>query len=411
MNILIVGSGGREDALYRTFKASDKVDRVYVAPGNGYSQSQGDAVPIEVTDCDGLVAFAESNVDVTIVVRGTLAMGIVDRFGLEGLAVFGPPQKSAQLESSKDFSKRFMEIYNIPTAASQTVTSYKEAMEKLPSFKSPYVIKADGLCAGKGVLICADWLEAREAFQRIFVKGEFGAEGEVAIIEDYLDGPESSLLCIVSGNKLYPMETAMDYKKIYDGDLGPNTGGVGCLSPNPHWNEDFDRQSNEILRRIEKGLEKEGLGYSGVLFIGYKITDGKLNVLEFNVRFGDPETEVVLPRLKTDLVDVVAQSLTKVPVAMTWSKKQAVCVILTAGGYPDSYEKNHPIYFGDLGECYLMHNGTQYVDGEFYTAGGRVLTLGALSDTVAEAREKVYETIDQIGFQNVYYRKDIGILS
>ncbi len=414
MDILIIGNGGREDALAKSLLKSDKIETIYISPQVGFSHEQIKSINIDVSDLEALRNFAlEKHIDLTIVgPELPLNIGIVDFFKEKGLKIFGPDKKSAYLEGSKDFSKEFMEEYGIPTARYERFDDYDEARSCLGIYGYPQVIKADGLCAGKGVYICKDPNEAEEALKEIFLEDRFGDEASKIIVEDYIDGPEVSLLCFVSGNKIYPMDTAMDYKKIGEGDRGPNTGGVGCISPNPYWTDKLQLQSDEIIKRIEKGLEDRDLGYSGILFIGYIIDGSKLKVLEFNTRFGDPETEVLLPRLESSLLDNIMDSLEERPVKMAWSSKKAVGVILTSKGYPLAYESGYEIKGLDRldQDLILYHNGTRLEGKSLQTNGGRVLSLLALGENLEEARNKVYENIKKIECSNLTYRKDIARL-
>lgn len=417
MKILIIGSGGREHALCWKISQSSRVSKIYCAPGNGGTSNVAENIDIASNDIEELLNFAlDKKIDLTIVgPEEPLVLGIVDRFEENDLKIFGANKKSAQLEGSKEFSKKFMEKYNIPTAKYRSFTDYEEAVKAIEEFSYPLVIKADGLCLGKGVFICQSKDEALSTLEDILKDKCFGEEGEKVVIEEYLDGIEASLLCFVTKGKIIPMESAKDYKKIYEGDLGPNTGGVGCFSPSPLFTEEFNKQGQEdILDKIRIGLEEEGLNYSGILFIGLMIVDGKANVLEFNVRFGDPETEVLLPRLNSDLIEIIEKTIdgSIEKTDFIWDNRPSVGVLATSKGYPGKYEKGFPISgLEDLDKSIIVfHNGTTYVENQLVTNGGRVLTIVSLGEDMEEARNNIYNNIDKIKFNGIYYRKDIGVI-
>ncbi len=414
MKVLVVGSGGREHAIVKKLSESEMVDKIYCAPGNGGTLELAENVDIDSLDIDRLKKFSiDNNIDLTIVgPEDPLAKGIVDEFTKENLVIFGPDFKCAQLEASKDYCKKFLIDNEIPTAKYKTYFNYEEAVAGLNDFLFPLVIKADGLCLGKGVTICNDKEDAIETLKSIFIDKIFGSQGEKVIIEEYLDGIEASLMCFVSHNKIYPMESAKDYKKIYDNDFGPNTGGVGAYSPSPLFTDEFKKKINDnIIRKIEKGFEKYDFDYTGILFIGLMICNLNPYVLEFNVRFGDPETEVVLPRLKSDLfkimIDVIDGKLEAK--SLVWNERPSVAVVLTSGGYPKEYEKGYEITGLEKidKDVYVFHNGTKRVNGKLLTNGGRVLTIGCVDD-MNKAIEKVYEEIKKINFHKMQFRKDIG---
>ena len=417
MKVLVIGSGGREHALCWKIAQSVRVSKVFCAPGNGGIGEIAENVDIGPNEIDKLLDFAiKESIDLTVVgPEDPLANGIVDKFEEKGLRIFGVNKEAAQLESSKKYAKEFMEKYKIPTAKYRAYTDLNEAMKGLEEFNYPLVIKADGLALGKGVIICENEDKAVETLKLMLEEKTFGSAGDTIIIEEFLEGVEASLLCFVSEKKLFPMESAKDFKQIFEGDKGPNTGGVGCYSPNPLLLLDEELNKvirKEILNKIEKGFEYEALEYKGILFIGLMITKEGPKVLEFNCRFGDPETEVVLPRLESDLIDILQKSLdgNLREEDLVWSDKQSMAVVLTSGGYPGEYEKGKEIKrMENLDEdIILFHNGTKKVDGKIYTNGGRVLSVTALEDTLAEARDKIYANIDKIEFDGMYYRKDIG---
>lgn len=416
MKVLVIGSGGREHALCWKLSQSDKITELYCAPGNGGTSLVATNVNIAANDVERLLKFAKTTeIDITIVgPEEPLVLGIVDEFEEEGLNVFGPNSFSAKLEGSKDFAKKFMVNNNIPTARYESYTEYKDAIRALDNFAYPVVIKADGLCLGKGVVICEDRQMAEMTLKEILQDEIFGKEGSRVVIEEFLKGTEASLLCFVSHNKLYPMESAKDYKQIYDGDRGPNTGGVGCYSPSPL----FTQELNEIIKKnvlepIEAGLEKEGHDFTGILFIGFMIEDNNPKVLEFNVRFGDPETEVVLPRLKGDLLNIFIKAMVGNlhEEDILWDEKSCMTVVLTSGGYPGYYKKGFEITgLKDVSdEIIVFHNGTSKLGEKFFTNGGRVLSITSVGD-ISESRELIYENIKHISFNEMGYRKDIGIL-
>lgn len=415
MKILVIGSGGREHALCWKIGQSDRVSKIYCAPGNGGTLDIAENVDIPSNDIDGLLKFAlENQIDLTVVgPEEPLVLGIVDRFLEKGLRIFGANKNAAELEGSKEFSKKFMEKYNIPTAKYKSFTDYEKALKGIDDFSYPLVIKADGLCLGKGVFICYSREEALDTLNDILRNKIFGSEGNTVVIEEYLKGIEASLLCFVTRDEIIPMESAKDYKKIFDNDLGPNTGGVGCYSPSPLFTKEFNQRiDDEILQKIKTGLEKEGLNFSGILFIGLMIVDGTPNVLEFNVRFGDPETEVLLPRLNSDLVDIIEKTIdgTLIQSDLIWDERPCVATLVTSKGYPGEYEKGWPIKgVENLDDSItLFHNGTKYMGKELVTNGGRVMTLASLGHNIEDARKNIYTNIDKIHFNGIYYRKDIG---
>lgn len=415
MKVLVLGSGGREHALCWKIAKSPKVSKVYCAPGNGGIKEIAENVDISLEDMDGLLDFAiREKIDLTVVgPEGPLVMGIVNRFSEKGLKIFGVNKKAAQLEGSKVYAKEFMEKYNIPTAKYRRYTDSEKAIEELDMFNYPLVIKADGLCLGKGVVICNGKEEAIDSINQMMEDKVFGSAGETIIIEEFLEGVEASLLCFISNGKTIPMESAKDYKQIFEGDEGPNTGGVGCYSPNPLFNPELERIIEEkILKKIEIGLRGERIDYNGILFIGLMITKDGPKVLEFNVRFGDPETEVLIPRLKSDIIDIFEKTLegSLLKEDLIWRDEKCVTVVATSKGYPGKYEKGKEIRgLKDVDEdIIIFHNGTVEKEGRLYTNGGRVISITALGDTLEEAREKIYENLNKIKFDGMYFRKDIA---
>lgn len=415
MKLLVIGSGGREHALCWKLAQSEGIEQIYCAPGNGGTVELAENVDIKANDIDALLKFAlDNNIDLTIVgPEDPLVMGIVDRFEDKGLKIFGANKKAAQLEGSKDFSKRFLEKYGIATARYRSYSDFSQAVKGLDEFTYPLVIKADGLCLGKGVIICNSKKEAEVALDDILNKRIFGDQGSAVVIEEFLDGIEASLLCFVSNGKVIPMESAKDYKRIYDGDKGPNTGGVGCYSPSPLFTEDLMKKiDKDILQNIIHGFREEELYFNGILFIGLMIVNGLPFVLEFNVRFGDPETQVLMPRLESDLVDLIERSLDGSIEAsdLHWKDEVCVTVVATSEGYPSSYDKGQKITGLDvLDESIIVyHNGTKYCDDDLVTIGGRVMSITALGENMEVAREIIYKNIGNVKFQGINYRKDIG---
>lgn len=413
MKVLVIGNGGREDALCHKLSQSPLLEKLYCSKGNAGTRRYAENV--DLSSFKEIYDFAMQHVDLVVVgPENPLCEGIVDLFEGTKVKVFGPNKKAAQLEGSKDFSKQFLEKYHLPTARYQTVTSLEEGKRALKDFDYPIVIKADGLCAGKGVGIFQEERQAIHYLEELFIDRIFKEEANKVVIEEYLEGKEASLLCIVSGNQLFPLESARDYKRIYDGDQGDNTGGVGCYSPNELFDDRLKENLQGILEGISFGLKKEGLEYSGVLFIGFMIQNHQAKILEFNVRFGDPETEVVLPRLESDLLRIILKSLdhTLTTEDFKWSKNCCMTVILTSQGYPHAYEKHKEIQINLTDPSLILyHNNTKYEEGKVYSDGGRVLALTALEEDYESCRKKIYDHLEEIQFENKQYRKDIGIIS
>ena len=418
MKILIVGGGGREHAIAWKLAQSPKVDKLYCAPGNAGIAEVAECVAVKAEDVAGICSFAKDNkIDLTVIgPEVPLSLGIVDALEERGLKAFGPNRKCAQLEGSKAFTKAFLDRHGIPTAGYQEFTDIGELKKSVGVFGYPMVIKADGLAAGKGVVIAEDEAAAIEAIDQIMGDKIFGTAGDKIVVEEFLTGIEASVLCFVDGETIVPMESAQDYKRIFDGDNGPNTGGMGTYSPSLIFNEVLENQIRErILEPTIKGFQKDGLNFKGVLFIGLMINEEGPKVIEFNNRFGDPETQSVLPRMKTDLVDIMNAVVEERLAEQTieWSDKKAVCVVMASGGYPGDYEKGKKISgLRDVDEDVIVfHSGTKLSDFTIVTDGGRVLGVTALGDTHEEAREKAYANIERISFEGAQYRKDIGMLN
>ena len=409
MNVLIIGSGGREHALLKAIKKSPQVKNIFAVPGNpGMDAIQ---VPLAVENITEIADFAQKeNIALTIVgPEVPLVLGIADEFKSRGLRVMGVNKECAKFEGSKDHTKTFLAKYNIPTAEYVTHTDFESAKKDIGIYGYPMVIKADGLAAGKGVIIAENAEEALVALDDIMVKKVFG-DGKV-VIEEFLDGIEASIICFVDGKTIIPLETAQDYKRALDGDKGLNTGGMGTYSPSVVIDSDLNKKIfDTILQPTLDGFIADGLDYKGILFVGIMIKNGVPKVLEFNVRFGDPETQVILPRLKTNIIDIfnaiVDGNLAEVNIE--WSDEKAVCVVLTAGGYPEAYKKGTPITFDADIDTDILHAGTQKIDGIFATNGGRVLNVVAIADDFETTRQKAYENVKKVHFEGKTFRNDIA---
>lgn len=418
MNVLLVGSGGREHALAWKVCQSKRLEKLYCAPGNAGIAQLAECVPIAVTDIDAMVTFAKKEkIDLVIVAPDDpLSMGMVDAFQAAGIAAFGPNQAAARIESSKVFSKNLMRKYHVPTAGYQTFTDADQALRFLDSYESyPIVVKADGLALGKGVLICENKQQAQEAIQMCMIDKVFGDAGNTVLVEEFIEGPEMSILAFADGETIVPMISAQDHKRIFDGDQGPNTGGMGTFAPSPEMTPGLAKFFEEnIMWPTMKAMEKEGCPFSGVLYFGLMLTKDGPKVLEYNARFGDPETQVVLPLLETDLLDimeaVVEKRLDKQPIV--WKDEAAVCVVLASAGYPGAYQKGTPIQGVESLEneknIFLFHAGTDEKEDVFVTNGGRVLGVTAVARTLEQAAEYAYKAVDQISFDGMQYRTDIS---
>ena len=417
MRILVVGNGAREHAIAWKLAQSEKVDELLVAPGNAGTSALGRNVPVKATNVDALMRLVEDNgVDLTVVgPEAPLAAGIADRFEERGLPIFGPSQAAARIESSKVFSKELMLHHGVPTGAARVFDSYSEASEYVQKLQPPIVVKADGLAAGKGVTVAQTRDEALDALRRQMEERQFGAAGERVLVEEHLEGQEVSVFAFVDGEYVSPMVAACDYKRAGDGDVGPNTGGMGSFSPPPFWTADLDRQVRvEIMEPVARALAEEGCPYRGVLYAGLMLTAEGPSVLEFNCRLGDPETQVILPRLKSDLAEVMMSTATGSlsGVSIEWTPSACVALVLASGGYPDEYATGYSIEgLEDLdGGVEAFHAGTKAADGGagLVTAGGRVLTLASLGGSLEEARRRVYASVERVRFEGAYYRKDIA---
>lgn len=417
MRILVVGSGGREHTLVWKIARSPLARKIFCAPGNGGIQEFAECVNISASNIAGLANFAErEKIDMTVVgPEAPLAEGIADEFLRRGLRVFGPARAAAQVEASKVFAKEAMVRYGIPTADFLVFDDADKALRHIQTRPAPMVVKADGLAAGKGVVVCRTREDAEDALRRIMIEKEFGDSGEKLIIEDCLVGEEASMLAFTDGETVLPMDSAQDHKPVFDNDEGPNTGGMGAYSPAPVVTpEVYRRVHGDILTPMVRGLASEGIEYKGVLYAGLMLTGQGPKVLEFNVRFGDPESQALLPRLENDLVEVmgaIADGRLS-DLELKWKPKAAVCVVMASGGYPGHYEKGK-IITGlssvDENAVVIFHAGTKKVeDGHIVTDGGRVLGVTGLGDTIATAIETTYAAVERIHFDGVHYRKDIG---
>ena len=446
MRVLVVGGGGREHAIVWKLSQSEKITKLYCAPGNAGIEAQAQCVNIGGEDIDGLCAFAQKeSIDLAVIgPEVPLAMGIVDRFAKAGIKTFGPNQSCARLEASKSFTKSFLARHQIPTAGYREFTDKETLLANIGIFGFPMVLKADGLAAGKGVVIAQDPQEAETAIEEMMGTRVFGAAGDKVVVEEFLTGIEASMLCFVDHHTIVPMESAQDYKRIFDGDQGPNTGGMGTYSPSLIFDEALEnRIRQEILTPTLAGFQADGLDFQGVLFIGLMISKDGPKVIEFNNRFGDPETQSVLPRMKNDLLEVMLAVCENrlSEITLTWSPKRAVCVVLASGGYPGAYKKGIPIHGLAVDspsqtdstnqkegfkteDAMVFHAGTAKVISHtevsnsagaevlesIVTAGGRVLGVTALGDTHEEARQKAYKMVETISFEGMQYRKDIGLI-
>ncbi|MFD2216798.1 MULTISPECIES: phosphoribosylamine--glycine ligase [Metabacillus] len=413
MKVLIIGQGGREHALVWKAAQSNLVEEVFVAPGNDGMNEFATRVAISENDNEALVAFAkEQNIDLTIVgPEVPLLNGIVNDFEREGLKIFGPRKEAALIEGSKNFAKELMIKYRIPTAEYQTFTNVDEAKSYVEQKGAPIVIKADGLAAGKGVTVAETLDVALDSVTDMLENAKFGDASSSVVIEEFLAGEEFSLMAFVKGENVYPMVIAQDHKRAYDNDEGPNTGGMGAYSPVPQISDEVVNTAVEtILKPAAKALVSEGRSFTGILYAGLILTNDGPKVIEFNARFGDPETQVVLPRLKSDLVSSLLSILNEEPVELEWSEEAVLGVVLASKGYPNDYEKGLPI--GQLSEKHekavIFHAGTKKVDDQFVNNGGRVLVVSGYGETISDAQEQAYALVEKISVPALFYRKDIG---
>ena len=418
MKILVIGSGGREHALTWKLRQSQYAERVFCAPGNAGTAEIAENVAISVGDLEALVRFARENrIDLTVVgPDDALAAGIIDLFAAEKLRAFGPTKSAARIESSKIFAKELMCAQKIPTAQARTFSDSSEALFYGERAKFPVVIKADGLALGKGVIVAPDAAAARSTIDEMMNQGRFGDAGRRIVIEEFLRGTECSLHALVDGSRYRLLESARDHKRALDGDQGPNTGGMGAFSPANNWNKELQSKfETEIMQPLLRGLLQEGITFHGLLYPGLIITSDGARVLEFNCRFGDPETQVLLPRMKSDLLPLLEATIdgNLSKCAIDWDTQAAVTVVLASGGYPGKYEAEKTISgladAAKLEDVQIFHAGTKRADGEVKTAGGRVLAVTALGLTLEAARARAYEAVSRIHFENCHYRRDIAL--
>jgi len=413
MKILVVGRGGREHSIIKKLKENQQLDKIYAAPGNAGMEEEAECVPIDEMNIEELAAFAkEAAIDLTVVgPENPLNAGITDRFQQENLAVFAPTQEAAWLEGSKSFAKDFMKKYEIPTASYGVYQDAEKAKKRIAETGAPIVIKADGLAAGKGVIVAMTEEEAVQAIDDMLVDKAFDQAGATVVIEEYLEGAEFSLMAFVHEDKVYPMMAARDHKRAFDHDEGPNTGGMGAFAPIPDLKaEDYQFAVEQILEKTAAGMLEEGRPFTGILYAGLMMTKNGPKVIEFNTRFGDPETQVVLPLLKNDLVQVMQDVLAKNDPNLEWHEEACVGVVLASEGYPGAYRKGNVIpRFEDKEDIYVIHAGTKKTDGELVNDGGRVLLIGARAKTLPQAADKVYQQLDKAELrENFFYRNDIA---
>ena len=417
MKVLVVGAGGREHALVWKIAQSSRVTKIYCAPGNAGISKQATIVPIKANDLNGLLEFAlREEMDLTVVgPEEPLTKGIVDLFESKGLLIFGSNQRAAKIEGSKAFAKEMMKKYCIPTASYEVFEDYKEAMAYIRRHGAPIVVKADGLAAGKGVMICKTVEEAIQSVERIMLEKIFGEAGNRVVIEEYLVGEEASYIAFTDGKVILPMASSQDHKPIFDEDEGPNTGGMGAYSPAPVVTDQVHEKILErVLRPIIQGMGEEGRPYKGVLYAGLMIHDGHPEALEFNARFGDPETQPVLMRMKGDIIPILEACIkgNLSQYQIEWDSRASVCVVMASKGYPGNYEKGKTIHglkeVSQMKDVFVFHAGTALKDGQVITNGGRVLGVTGLGEDISRAIEKTYEAVKKIAWDGVHYRKDIG---
>ena len=417
MKIMVIGGGGREHAIIKKLKENQEVEKIYALPGNGGIAADAECVNVKATDLDGIVAFAQANpVDFAVVAPDDpLVLGAVDRLHALGIPCFGPSANAAIIEGSKVFSKNLMKKYGIPTAAYETFSDLEAALAYVKTCQAPVVVKADGLALGKGVLICETNADAEAAVRSIMADKIFGASGSSIVVEEFLTGPEVSVLAFTDGKAMVPMVSSMDHKRAQDGDKGLNTGGMGTIAPNPCYTPEMaERCMREIFLPTMNAMNAEGRTFKGCLYFGLMLTPRGPRVIEYNCRFGDPETQVVLPLLKTDLFTIMraVESETLSELKVEFASGAACCVMIASGGYPTAYKKGMPIDFGranEMQDVCVYHSGTALgADGGLVTSGGRVLGVTATAPTLEKALEKAYAAAAEIHFDGAFYRRDIG---
>jgi phosphoribosylamine--glycine ligase len=417
MNVLVIGGGGREHALTWKLHQSPQVKQLFIAPGNAGTAQLGRNVDIKPSELDQLLNFARREaIDLTVVgPDDVLAAGIVDLFEAAGQRIFGPSREAAKLESSKSFAKRFMVRHGIPTARFREFESSQDAKSSLGEFGFPLAVKADGLALGKGVIIAQDRAEAESAIDDMIERRRFGDAGRKVVIEEFLSGAECSIHALVDGHSYLLFPTAQDHKQLYDGNLGPNTGGMGAFSPSQRLDPALLQEIRDtVLEPFIRGIQKDHLRFRGLLFPGLMLTKNGPRVLEFNCRFGDPETQVLMPRLQTDLVDLLEATITEQLASATvqWDTRPAVCIVMASGGYPGHYEVGKTIagleHLDRKDDVIVFHAGTRMDENRILTSGGRVLGVTAVGDTLSAAKERAYDALDKIEFDGSYFRRDIG---
>ncbi len=421
MNVLVIGNGGREHAILLALKKSSRVDKLYCMKGNAGTAQIAENVDVDYMNIQKVKEYVSAHPEIDYIVVAPddpLALGLVDELEAMGKRCFGPRKNAAIIEASKVFSKGLMKKYGIPTAEAEVFDSYDKALEYVRAKGAPIVLKADGLALGKGVLVCEDLKQAEEGLKEIMLDKAFGTAGNVVVIEEcmrglkYTPGEEVTVLAFTDGETIVPMITACDHKRAYDGDKGLNTGGMGTFSPCPFWNKELEKEVYEkIMLPTVRAMNSEGRTFKGCLYFGLMRTDKGMKVVEYNARFGDPETQVVLPMLKTDLLDImeaVTDGRLK-DIKIEWEDGACVCVVMASGGYPLSYAKGKEIIIGNVGDCEIVHAGTAIKDGKLVTGGGRVLGVVAKGKDIEAARKKAYKAVENISWENVHYRTDIGL--
>lgn len=414
MDILVIGGGGREHAIVRSLKASKRAGKIYSAPSNAGINTLAEGVNIGVSDHSGIISFLDNNPNIKLTVvapDNPLADGLVNKLEAHGHRAFGPRAEAAIIEASKTFAKQLMKDNNIPTAAYESFDDFESAQRYIAQAKYPLVVKADGLAYGKGVFICSDYQQAHTALVDIMQNDIFG--NTTVVIEEFLEGREVTVLAFTDGNTIKLMPSSQDHKRAYDGDKGPNTGGMGVFSPSPFYTKAVDDYAcRYIYYPTIRAMSAMGRKFKGVIYFGLMMCEGGVKVLEYNARFGDPETQAILPLLKSDLLDIMEAVIEERlhDIDIEWSNDSAVTVVYASGGYPASYAKGKPIHIGDTNGCYVYHAGTAIQDGRLVTAGGRVLAVTATGKDIPHARQKVYAAMDNIIIEDGFFRKDIGLV-
>ena len=414
MKILLIGSGGREHALAWKIRQSAQCEKLFCAPGNAGTSQIAENIPINAEDIKALLDFVrKEKISLTVVgPDNSLALGIVDEFEAKGMKIFGPGKKAAMIESSKIFAKKLMQKYKIPTAFAQEFSSPEEAVAFVKKKGAPIVVKADGLALGKGVIICNSVSEAENAVKKIMVEKAFGSAGEKILLEEFLEGEEASYFAFSDGKNILPLVSSQDHKQVFDDDKGPNTGGMGAYSPAPVVSKAVEKKILQgIMQKTINAMRSEGTPYKGVLYAGLMIKGGEAKVIEFNARFGDPETQAILPRMESDIVEIMLACIEGklAEKKIFWGENPCTCVVLASGGYPGHYEKNKEIFgLQKTGSAIVFHAGTKTENGKILTNGGRVLGVSALGKTIEESIQNAYSAVSKISFEKMHFRKDIG---